>query len=111
MESFFPNMDEAQSKLARDRVMADLRALAGDAEALLKATAGDAGDMAKEARERLAAGLAKAKATYEDLETKGMDSAKAVAKKADDTIRAHPYESIAVAFGVGVLLGVLLKRK
>jgi len=31
----------------------------------------------------------------------------AAAKAADNTIREHPYESIGVAFGLGVLVGVL----
>jgi ElaB/YqjD/DUF883 family membrane-anchored ribosome-binding protein len=33
------------------------------------------------------------------------------AKQADATIRSHPYESLAVALGVGVLLGALLRRR
>ncbi len=33
------------------------------------------------------------------------------AKKTDETIRSHPYESLAVALGVGVLIGALIRRK
>lgn len=33
------------------------------------------------------------------------------AQAADETIRTHPYESLAVALGVGVLLGALLRRR
>ena len=33
------------------------------------------------------------------------------AKVTDRAIRDHPYESIGIAFGVGVLLGVLINRK
>lgn len=111
METHFPDMEAAQSRLARERVAADLKALASDAEALLRATAGDASDTAKDARERLSAALARAKATYEEVQTQGIESAKAAAKKADETIRAHPYESLGIAFGIGLLLGVLLRRK
>ena len=32
------------------------------------------------------------------------------AKYTDQTIRAHPYESLAVALGVGVLIGALIRR-
>jgi ElaB/YqjD/DUF883 family membrane-anchored ribosome-binding protein len=110
METYFPNMDEDYNH-ARDRLMADLGTLAGDAEALLNATANDTSEKAQEARSRLAAAVEKAKATYKDIQTKGIESAKFAAKKADATIRAHPYESIGIAFGVGVLLGVLLRRK
>lgn len=111
MESHFPNMDHTHSRLARERVMADLKALAGDAEALIRATADDASDKAKEARSRLTAALEKAKANYDELQAQGIESAKEAAKQADETIRAHPYESIGIAFGVGLLLGALLRRK
>ena len=32
------------------------------------------------------------------------------ARTTDATIRAHPYESLAVAIGVGVLIGALVRR-
>jgi ElaB/YqjD/DUF883 family membrane-anchored ribosome-binding protein len=111
MESHFPHDDQSQSQIARDRVLADLQALAQDAEMLLRATTDDIGDKAKEARGRVADALARAKATCADLQQHGVDSAKAAARKADDTIRTHPYESLAVAFGIGILLGALFRRK
>lgn len=111
METHFPNLDESSSRLARERVMADLRTLASDAESLLKATAEDASEKTKEARTRLSAALEKAKANYDELQAQGVASAKAALRKADDTVRTHPYESIGIAFGFGLLLGALLRRK
>lgn len=111
METHFPNLESSSSRAARERVMADLKTLATDAEALLRATAGDASEKAREARTRLSAALEKAKSTCEDLQAQGIASAKEAAKKADETIRSHPYESLAIAFGVGVLLGAVLRRK
>ena len=35
----------------------------------------------------------------------------ASARATDRTIRQHPYESIGIAFGVGVLIGVLINRR
>jgi ElaB/YqjD/DUF883 family membrane-anchored ribosome-binding protein len=104
-------MDNTNARAARERVATDLKTLASDAEALLRATADDASDKAKEARARLTAAVEKAKETCADLQERTVETAKEVAKKTDDTIRAHPYESIAVAFGVGILLGALLRRK
>lgn len=111
METDFADAHKGQSQIARERVMADLRTLASDAEALLRVTAGDASEKAKEARAKLTAGLEKAKATYDDLQAQGLESARAAAQKTDEVIRAHPYESIGIAFGVGVLLGALLRRR
>lgn len=111
METYFPQSEESRSQLARERVMADLRTLATDAESLLKATANDASDKAKEARTRLNAALEKARSTYDDLQAQGVASAKAALRKADDTVRTHPYEAIGIAFGIGLLLGAVLRRK
>lgn len=89
-----------------NRIVADLKVLARDAEDLLEATAGDVTDKAKEARTRLRKALAVAKDTCGDLQEKALDGAKAT----DKVIREHPYQSIGVAFGVGLLIGVLALR-
>ncbi len=111
METHFPNMESAQGKIARERVLADMRTLVGDAEDLLKVTANDVGEKAKETRARLTAALERAKVSYAEMQAQGIESAKEAARKADEAIRSHPYESIGIAFGVGVLLGALLRRK
>lgn len=102
METHFPHPDETRSQLASERVMADLRTLASDAESLLKA---------KEARTLLKAALEKARSTYDGLQTQSFVSVKAALRKADDTVRTHPYESIGIAFGFKFLLGALIRRK
>ena len=111
METHFPETEPSNSRIARERVMADMRALARDAESLLKATADDVSEKAKEARARLMAAVEKAKASYDEMQAQGIESARAAALRADETIRTHPYESLGIAFGVGVLLGALLRRK
>jgi len=111
METHFESMEHAQSSLARQRVLADLRALVRDSETLLKATAGDVSEKAKEVRVRLASALERAKCTCDQLQRQAVAAAKAAAKKTDLVIREHPYQSIGVAFGVGLLIGVLLRRK
>jgi ElaB/YqjD/DUF883 family membrane-anchored ribosome-binding protein len=111
METHFPDMEPTPSQVARERVMADMRALARDAESLLRATADDVGEKAKEARTRLMAAVEKAKTTYTEMQAQGLESARVAAQKADQTIRAHPYESLGVAFGVGLLIGVLVRRR
>jgi ElaB/YqjD/DUF883 family membrane-anchored ribosome-binding protein len=90
-----------------EKIMTDLKVLTRDAEALMQATAGQAGEKVSELRSRLSAALETAKATCHRLEEKAIAGAKA----ADKTIREHPYESIGIAFGVGLLIGVLVGRR
>jgi ElaB/YqjD/DUF883 family membrane-anchored ribosome-binding protein len=92
---------------ANQQLRGDLKQVVRDAEELLKATAGEAGEQVKEVRGRLSTALASAKATCEHLQDKTVEAAKAT----DHVIREHPYESIGVAFGVGLLIGVLVGRR
>jgi ElaB/YqjD/DUF883 family membrane-anchored ribosome-binding protein len=92
---------------ANERLVRDLKAVVNDAEELLRATAGQAGEKFAELRARLAGALATAKGTCESLSGKTSE----VAKATDRCIREHPYESVGFAFGVGLLLGLLVSRK
>jgi len=95
-------MQEANQKL-----VTDLKIVMADAEELIKATAGLAGEKLTQVRARLATAVESAKGTCHELEQKSVEAAKAT----DQTIREHPYESVGVAFGIGLLLGVLLGRR
>lgn len=111
METKHEAVEKAHGAITQECMVTDLRTLARDAEDLLKATAGDASEKAKEARARLGAALERAKSTCQDTQEQTIVTAKAAAKKADTVIRDHPYESIGVAFGVGLLIGLLITRK
>ena len=110
MDAVHPS-EETHSQAARERLLADLKAVAADAEALLHATQHDMSEKARETRARLASALDKAKASYEDIKAEGWGAAEEVLGKADRTIRAHPYEAIGIALGVGILLGALIRQK
>ena len=90
-----------------ERLLQDLKAVVHDGEELLKAGAQDLSERGVAARDRLAAALEVAKDTRRKLEAKAIASARAT----DQLIRENPYQSIGIAFGVGMLLGVLINRR
>ena len=90
-----------------ERLLQDLRAVVHDGEELLKAGANELSERGTAARDRLMAALEVAKETRRKLEERAVASAKAT----DRVIRQHPYESIGIAFGVGMLVGVLINRR
>lgn len=92
---------------ANEILAGDLKLVMSDAEDLLRATAGEAGEKLKEVRKRLATAIDSAKANCARLQEKAEETAKAT----DHVIREHPYESIGVAFGLGLLIGVLVGRR
>jgi ElaB/YqjD/DUF883 family membrane-anchored ribosome-binding protein len=59
-----------------------------------------------ELRAKLEAAVEKAKAACDNLQEKTAAAAKAT----DKAVREHPYQAIGIAFGVGVLIGVLASR-
>jgi len=85
----------------------DLGTLAEDARALMAATADVAGEKVGEARKRLAAALESGRQIYGRVREKAVDGAKA----ADQTVRENPYQAIAIALGVGAVIGYLAARR
>ncbi len=95
------------TEISTGKLVGDLKTVARDTEELLKAGAEGAHDKACEARARLSAALERAKDACARLEEKAVAGAKAT----DKVIRDHPYQTIGIAFGIGVLIGVLVTRR
>lgn len=95
----------------KDKLMADLQLVLADAEALLAATAGDASDNMAELRERVQATLSQARSGLIDAQEQVVERAKAAAKATDDYVHENPWQSVGVAAGVGLLLGLLIGRR
>jgi|ERR1043166_1233746 ElaB/YqjD/DUF883 family membrane-anchored ribosome-binding protein len=95
------------NKLSVEALATDLKRVVRDSEELLRATAGVVGDKAQEVRQRLDNALEAAKRTCYQVEEKAIEGAKAT----DKVIREHPYQSIGAAFGIGLLVGVVVTRR
>ena len=90
-----------------EEVLTQLRNLVAEAEHLLSEQGNSVADVATDSlRHRLAHLTERMEQAYGQAREKITTGA----RQADTTIRSHPYESLAVALGVGVLLGALLKR-
>ena|SRR5260221_5400004 len=89
-----------------EKLLRDLKTVVRDGEELLRAGARDLSERGVAARERLASAIEIAKDTQQKLQAQVVTSAKAT----DRLIRDHPYESLGVAFGIGMLLGLLSNR-
>lgn len=100
MEVHFPGYTDNHTGRARDRVVQDIKTLASDTRDLLGVAAVELGVKAAE-------GLRDPKAAFEEIS----DRTRATLARADDTIRLNPYKATAAAFGIGVLIGLLLRRR
>lgn len=86
--------------MSTDKLMQDLRAVVTDAEALLEATAGQAGERVEEARARAEESLRAARASLQGA-----------GGQLEEQVRQHPWQAVGIAAGVGLVLGILLSRK
>ena len=86
----------------------DLHALVVEAEKMMSESVGEhTNDAVATLRTRFDA----AQERFGDLYAGARKRVVAGAKYTDETIRANPYQSIAIAAGIGLLLGVLVGRQ
>jgi ElaB/YqjD/DUF883 family membrane-anchored ribosome-binding protein len=100
-----------ESAVAREKLEKDLKLAMAEAEDLLKATAGQAGERLQSARARVEETIASAKAGGVDLERAAIEGAKAAAKAADSYVHENPWPAIGIAACVGLIAGWILGRK
>ena len=95
-------------ELTPGELASELRALVSEAEKILGDEAATPSHAAVAAlQERFEAAQEQLRELYANAKEKVVTGA----KQADQTIREHPYQSLAIALGVGVLLGVLIGRR
>src|SRR5262245_53068666 len=94
-----------------DRLMSDLRAVLEDAEALLSATAGQAGEKIQRARERAQETVKVARERLADTQEEVVKRARAAAKQTDAYVHDNPWQAVGIAAGVAFIIGVLVSRR
>jgi len=85
----------------------DMTQLAEDAQALLAATAGVAGDKVEAARTRLMAALHRGKEVCDRVTQQAAEGARV----ADEAVHRNPYPAIAIGVGLGAVAGFLMSRR
>lgn len=101
METYFDNMTLADSS---EQLLGDLKNLRAAAEDLVKATATTVAD---KSRLEVHRAIARLKATCDRLEETTVSNARTASR----LVRNHPYPSLGVAFGIGLLVGLWMQRK
>ncbi len=96
---------------SREKLASDFRVVIADAEELLRATAGQVGEKAVVARERVEESLRVAKDKLARAEEVMVDRTKAAARATDDYVHDHPWGAVGIAAAVGLVLGMLISRR
>ena len=98
-------------QVTTDKLMHDLRVVVEDAEALLAITAGQTGEKIEALRARAKESLGAARERMKAAGAQLGDRAKAAAKTTDDYVHTNPWTAIAIAAGLGFVLGSLTNRR
>lgn len=104
-------MSQEMTPANKEKLVADLKVVVSDAEEILRATAGAAGEKMSDLREKIETRLRDAKLRLADAEAAIIDSAKAAAAATDDYVHDHPWRAVGIAAGAGLLLGILIGRR
>jgi ElaB/YqjD/DUF883 family membrane-anchored ribosome-binding protein len=104
-------MTDTAAAVQRDKLVADLKAVIADAEELLKISVNQTGDEAVKLRERLNERLVKTKERLVDAQHAAFEKAREAGRAADDYVHEHPWTSIGIGAGIGVLVGLLIGRR
>lgn len=95
----------------KDKLVADLKVVIADAEELLRATAGQAGDKVDALRGKIQDNLAKARETLANTQAAVIEKAKVAGHATDEYVHDHPWKSVGIAAGVGLVIGLLIGRR
>ena len=96
---------------SKQKLVSDMKVVVSDAEEILRATAGVAGDRMQDLRERIGERLREAKLRIADAEAALVDKTKAAARATDDYVNDNPWQAVGIAAGLGLLLGVIIGRR
>jgi ElaB/YqjD/DUF883 family membrane-anchored ribosome-binding protein len=95
---------------SKEKLVSDLKTLVGDAEELLKASASQAGETISAVRQKIEQSLIEGKKSLADAEKVLIQKSKECAEIADDYVRENPWSAVGVAAGIGLVVGMLIRR-
>jgi ElaB/YqjD/DUF883 family membrane-anchored ribosome-binding protein len=99
-----------ESEVTKEKLMQDFRVVVTDAEELLRATAGVAGEKVSAARERIQENLAAARVRLSAAEDAVIAKTKQAARATDEYVHENPWKAVGIGLGVGLIVGMLISR-
>jgi len=97
--------------VSKEKLAQDLKIVISDAEELVRATAGQAGEKVAAARERIQDSLHRARVKLAEAEEVMVDRSKQAARAADEYVHEYPWRAVGIAAGVGLIIGLLIGRR
>ncbi len=99
-----------EGEVSKEKLMQDLRVVVADAEELLRATAGQAGEKVSAVRERIQENLDAAKERLAVAQEHVAEKTRQAAMATDEYVHENPWKAVGIAAGVGLIVGMLISR-
>ncbi len=103
--------DTDTNDVTKEQLIQDFKVVVADAEALIKATAGQGGEALAAMRAKAEASLATAKEKMREAQAALLVKTRDAAKATDEYVHVHPWQAVGVGTAVGFLVGVLIARR
>lgn len=104
-------MSTTSTDVTKEKLAADLKLVIADAEELLRATADQTGGKLHELRGKIEDRLKSARTTLAHTQEVVIDKAKQAGQATDDYVHDNPWQSVGIAAGIGLLIGVIIGRR
>lgn len=104
-------MSTIGTDVSKEKLAADLKLVIADAEELLRATADQTGGKLHELRGKIEDRLKNARVTLAHTQEVVIDKAKQAGQATDDYVHDNPWQSVGIAAGIGLLIGVIIGRR
>ena len=101
---------ETTNTVGSGKLMQDLRSVVGDTEELISATAGETRERVAGARSQAQESLREARRQVAALQRDLVARTRAAGQSTDRYVHDHPWASIGLAAGTGLIVGLLMRR-
>lgn len=102
--------NDSTGDISKEKLIQDLQLVVSDAEELLRATAGQAGEKVSAARERIQESLGAAKERLAVTQEAMLEKTRQAAHATDEYVHENPWRAVGIAAGVGLVVGMLISR-
>ncbi len=104
------NSASGDNHLGQEQLIADFKVVMDDAEALLKATANQGDHKLDELRTKARESLRKVSEHITQSQAALLANGKKAAKATDVYVHDNPWAALGIAGGIGLVLGLLIRR-
>lgn len=96
---------------AQEKLLEGIKATLDEAEGFLRDAAAASGDQAQELRAKAVESLKSTREALKDTKESILSESKRVASEADEYVHENPWQAIAAAGVIGLLVGLLVSRR